>query len=367
MKIATTTFHCAYNYGAVLQAYSLVKSLRNSGYDASVIDYWPKHRREEELSPWIKKKPFSTVTMMQNAVIAFRYSALTARRKKFDHFRENILPRTEQRYDSAETLLKNPPQAEAYITGSDQVWNPATGVDPVYFLEFAKELGKKSVAYAPSIGLPSIPEKFQPSMRKLISQVDHLSSREHRGCEIIKELTTRTAEVVVDPVFLQTKEEWSSLVQAPTIKGDYILVYAVRRREHMEKEVLKLKKKLGLPVVMIVGTNPCSRGLMPADHVVWDAGPVDFVNLFAHATCVCTNSFHGTAFSIIFQKPFFNFPHTNGDSRASSILDRTNQKDRLIYPGMQTPDIFNSSKIDQEKLQQEIQKSKKYLHDSIMA
>jgi hypothetical protein len=100
---------------------------------------------------------------------------------------------------------------------------------------------------------------------------------------------------------------------------------------------------------------------MPSDTVAWDAGPLEFLRLISEATCVLTNSFHGTAFSVIFDKPFLNFSHTAGDTRASSILARSGLGKRLVYPGNKTPDIFSAGKADRDTLNTEIAQSREFL------
>jgi len=367
LKISTVTFHCANNYGAVLQAYSLVSSLRGMGHDANVLDYWPKRRIDDASSLWMKDRFYKPVSLVHNFLTAVNYSSFKKRRLNFKSFRDNVLVKTERVYRTISEILKQPPDSDIFITGSDQVWNPETGVDPVYFLDFVNSIGGKSIAYAPSIGLPNIPTKYQKEMARLINGIDYLSSRERRGSEIIKELTGRNASTVVDPVFLQTPKEWLSIASEPFISGEYILVYAVRRREHMEKEVARLKKRLGLPVVMIVGTNPAARGFMPADKVLWDAGPKEFISAFANASFICTNSFHGTAFSLIFKKPFYSFSHTQGDSRASSILERADLKDRLIQPNQQLIWGNEYKSNPGQRLEDEICRSREFLKASLIS
>lgn len=362
MKLATVTFHCAYNYGAVLQAYALVNALQKLGHDTCVLDYWPAKRLAAAKSVWNQKTGARALVM--NGIIAAKYFPIMKKRKRFDSFRSDMLSVSVNRYHNVDEILESQETFDAYITGSDQVWNPDTGIDPVYFLQFAKALKAKSVAYAPSIGLPKIQDKYKSQMATLISKVDALSSREHRGAEIINELTGRDAKVVVDPVFLLSKEDWAEVVKPLALPDKYILVYAVRRRSYMEKSINKLKKELGLPVVLIVGSNPAARGFINADYVMWDAGPQEFVSMFSNAAYVCTNSFHGTAFSLIFEKPFLTFPHTNGDSRVSSILKRANMEKNIVREGDPLRTEFNAFE-GSGLLDKEINASLDYLKGSL--
>lgn len=340
MKVAVITFHAAYNYGAVLQAYSLQQTLDRAGFEPVIIDYWPESRTKASRSMMSSLRGLKGLII--NVLTIINYKEIQKRRRRFDDFRTWAWNRTEQRYLSNDHLTGSPPGVDLFITGSDQVWNPSAGIDSAYFLDFAVRAGKATASYAASIGLPDIQERDRPMMASLIDGVERLSVREHRAAEIVKKLTGRDAKVVVDPVFLQTAEQWSKLVKEPAIKGDYLLVYAVRRRSYMESIVKQIKKRFGLKVVLIPGTNPAARGFISADEVVWDAGPTDFVSLFAHAKAVCTNSFHGTAFSIIYNKPFVSVSHTDGDSRVTSILERLGQGWRQLKEGDELPEHFLS-------------------------
>lgn len=365
MKIATTTFHGAINYGAVLQAYSLVRYLNDIGHEAQVLDYWPEHRVTAN-SIWIRGKSMNLGVLAMNALNASHYRGLSRKLRRFAEFRDHYLPRTPTSYARIDQIRADPPDVECYITGSDQVWNPATGIDEVYFLAFAREQQRRSVAYAPSIGLPSLGPVQTARMAPLIAPIDYLSSREHRGSELIRQLTGQTARTVVDPVFLQDAEAWRRIIPASPQTEPYILVYAVRRRAELEQAVRQIKKQTGLRVIQIPGTNPLTRGFMPSDTVAWDAGPLEFLQLISGATCVLTNSFHGTAFSVIFGKPFLSFSHTAGDTRAGSILARCGLSKRLVRLGDKAPDIFSAGETEWETLNAEISQSKAFLHNSIL-
>lgn len=359
-KIGTITFHCAYNYGAVLQAYSLVKFLKNQNYQAEVIDYWPPRRIEDKNRFFLNKNIFHPVIIIQNMIKFLKMTDLKDKKNKYDIFRSEILSVSSTICNSSEDLKKISKHYNYIITGSDQVWNPMTGYDGNYFLEFAEH--KQKIAYAPSIGVPNIPSNLAPKIANLINDFSYLSSREHRGSEIIKELTGRDSLTVVDPVFLQTKEEWLDITVPMELPEKYILVYVVRRRKNMETYLNKLKAELDLPIYLIVGTNSASRGFISADKVFWSAGPKEFVTLFSKATVVCTNSFHGTAFSLIFRKPFLVFPHTTGDSRVKSILSRCDLEERIVSPETNNfKDPFALPTGNFDLLEQEIKASKEYL------
>lgn len=363
MKIATTTFHCAINYGAVLQAYSLIRYLNDIGHEARVVDYWPHHRQVAN-SPFLPSRMLSPSVLLRNGLSLLHYRELMRKIDNFAAFREEYIPATRV-YTSFDELVADLPPVDCFITGSDQVWNPRTGIDPVYFLDFVKSSNARTVAYAPSIGNPWIDDAQRARMAQLMGKIHHLSSREYSGSELIQSLTGRESATVVDPVLLQNAKQWLRICEPVEIAGDYILVYGVRRRKSLERVVLDVKRQTGMKVVQVVGTNPLSRGLVSADHVVWDAGPKDFVSLIANAKGVITNSFHGTAFSIIFRKPFLSVSHTEGDTRAHAILQRCGQLHRLIAPGASTPSFLENWEGDWVTLEKEISMSKAYLESAI--
>lgn len=310
----------------------------------------------------------SKYAYLYNILTAFHYSKIKQKKQRFNDFRSKYLKHTEKQYFSLEDIENDIPRCDAFVTGSDQVWNPNHN-DRVYYLPFAHKIGAKAIAYAPSVGLDKIPADFVPKMKNWLADMDVLSCREEKGSELIKELTGRECATVLDPVFLLEKSDWAKLISEPIIKGDYIAVYALRRRGNFEKNVARLSKKYKLPVVLIPGENPLSRGFFKADKVMWNMGPREFLNILYHAKAVCSNSFHGTAFSIIFEKPFFTFSHTTVDYRASNIADKLGLSERICGVGeIPKTDLFD---IDIESTRSRLAKlrgdSQKYFLNALNA
>lgn len=303
--------------------------------------------------------------MVINALKLLHYTQLKLKKQRFNDFRSEYFKCTRE-YHDLEEIQKEVPICDAYVVGSDQVWNPIK-FDPVYGLPFAQERGIRTIGYAPSFGECSLDAEQERIMKPLLGKIDFLSCREEQGAKIISGLTGRECKNVLDPVLLQTKEEWAEVIGEPIIDNKYLLVYALRRRAHMEENIAKISKKTGLKTVLIVGENPAARGFIKADKVMWSAGPKEFLNLFYHAQAVCTNSFHGTAFSTIFQKPFFVFSHTREDYRAINLMNMLGLKDRIIQIG-ESPkrDIFDIDfKLSKKYYEERIKESKEYLTNAL--
>ncbi len=205
------------------------------------------------------------------------------------------------------SLRTNYPVTDAYICGSDQIWNPyyKKGYnDPGYFLNFVPK-GKKRIAYAPSFGCDDIPLEAQKNLKYYLDQFDAVSVREQEGADIIEKYADMKVPVVADPTFLLTREEWKSIAKIPANTPDkYILCYRFMKNEEMTECMNYLSKTLHLPII----TLPLSRvALSDPYKKQFEAGPEEFIGLIQNATLICTDSFHATAFSLIMNKPFYTF------------------------------------------------------------
>lgn len=315
-KIGIITFHFVNNFGGALQAYALRRVVEDKcNVSAEIIDY---HNWFIELTDTIRLFPITTnisefVSGLKTMRNRFR------RIEKFNDF--NIAyNKLTRRYWNKWQLKCNPPGDDKYICGSDQIWNPflTMGIVPNYFLNFESNPANK-IAYAPSLGTDGVPYVYRRKIRKFISSIEHLSVREKSGQEFIKELTGRNAKRLIDPTFLLTKREWESVGKNPMqTKEPYILLYIMQSDSKMYEYAKKIKDKMGIKLVEI------SRyGYQPGfvDEIVIDVGPEEFLGLFRDATYVCTNSYHGLAYSIIFEKEFCLVPCKRFTARINNMLD----------------------------------------------
>lgn len=373
-NIKTITFHNAYNYGAMLQTYALQNKIKNLGYETEVIDFL-----SEELGKDYKVKFFN----FSNGIKSF-ISSLTSypiRKKRaeiFEKFLREKIKLTEKKYFSIEDLRKDSEDFEICITGSDQVWNPAIVYSPVYFLDFGSKKMKR-ISYVASFGQEKILKEYEEKVGEHLKNFDCISVREKSGINLVKELSGENAVQVLDPVFLLTKDEWKKLenniVKDFGLNNGYILVYSMEKNPLIIEAAEKLKKYLNKPIVIIhssYGITTQIEILKSKNINIPVAGPQEFITLFANADCIVTNSFHGTAFSIVFDKPFLSVPHSTRNTRLQSVLELLKLEKRFIGKNdknISGEELFNKAKLKDKDtdllLQNEIKKSEEFLKSSI--
>ncbi|OJU14457.1 MAG: hypothetical protein BGN88_00650 [Clostridiales bacterium 43-6] len=314
-KIGLITFHKSYNYGAVLQAFALQKELSDLGYSSEFIDY---NRNDIARMGFLKKSKHLVWTRIMKPLLTGN-----KRERRTDLFRKEYFKIGSTTYNNRKELLNNPPEYDAYLTGSDQVWNlKHTGNDPSYYLTFVPE-GKCKASYAASFGVSKLRENDSPILKEYLKGFHNISVRENEGKEIIAHHTGLPAEVVLDPTLLLTKQDWEKYIGKRQIQSDYVLCYCMPGDKNVMKSINVIARRIAdeknLKIINI-GHKEYKKLVFWETHVL-DAGPVEFLNLFYHASYVVTNSFHGTSFSVNFQKPFV-VPINLALSKESSLNSR---------------------------------------------
>jgi len=301
MTIGTITYHESINYGAILQAYALQKILVDMGHISEIIDYCNPQRGITALSRYHRVRHFVWQGIVK------RTSVGRERQKRTKEFRLKHLRLSARKYYDAETLHSAPPLYDAYITGSDQVWNPRNNNnDSSYFLTFAPP-GKRRISYAASFGISQIQDRFVSDYGEWLKQIHCLSSREIEGKQIIEQLTGLDAEIVLDPTLLLNQDQWRRIAISYKSPKPYILCYYMPGDKRVNKSITKLARQVSILTgweIICIGQKEYMR-LHPWRHSIFDAGPAEFLGLFQNASFVVTNSFHGIAFSVNYKKPFF--------------------------------------------------------------
>jgi hypothetical protein len=302
MKIKTITCHKVYNYGASLQEYALLRYLNKNGHNAKTINYTPSY-----LSNHFSLLTVSNPKYNRNWFIKALYLLaklpqrlpLLKRRKAFDVFEEKFIPTTKQNYKTNEELKIKIPGADAYICGSDQIWNSffQNGKDPAFYLDFVPS-NKLKIAYAASFAIDEIADDLKPFVKEKIEKIDKVSVREPSGLKILDNLGIQNAVQVVDPVFLIEKDFWISNFVTP-IKEKYIFVYDCDSNKNIKNIVEDTAKKYKLKIYTV------NQNIKYATKNFYKKGPETFLSLIHGATYVVSNSFHAVAFSLIFNKLFF--------------------------------------------------------------
>lgn len=331
MKIATITFSHAHNHGSMLQTYALqqfvCKLCEQVGVTAEyiVIDYDTDLQRELYS---VFKSGLNTKSIVKNCIACLHYKALKTRHAKFESFLRDKCHLSE-RYTSFRQLVDDAPVADIYISGSDQLWNVRSqDFSDVYYLPFVK-VGKR-ISYAASFGPLKIDwSKYDAhKYTNLLSSYQAISVREEGSADNVEYLIGIRPQVHLDPTFMLTVEEWRKIQSDANYRGGkYILLYCLEPSKKQLCMAQAISKKLGLPIV-VLRYNNTNDWFNPFVHK-YDAGPTDFLAYIDHAALVLSSSFHGTAFSLIYHKPFYVF---NGltDNRISSILHRIGLEERSI-------------------------------------
>lgn len=353
------TFHTPKNYGAVLQAYSLMSYLKTCFGDVKIIDYNTENLRGKY--PLIPK--VYSVGSFINAVLllpSFRKKKL--KYEKFDAFAKMNLDLTE-RYNTTDELCSEKISADAVITGSDQVFNPNRITDErkAFYLDFVSCQSVK-ISYAASFGVNDIDESKTDEIRNYLESFRFLSVREKSGAEIILKLTGRKAAEVLDPVFLCNKENWRRLAEPYyRIYSNYLLYYRLIGSKVSDTAAEKAAKEKKLKLVIL------TDGLLKsvAKTVIRDAGPSEFLSLISNADYIVTDSYHGAAFSVIFEKQFL-FTDTDPVTghRTRSLLDKlriTGQAYILNGTGRTWIEYEKIKKI----IENEKERSEKFIRDAI--
>ncbi len=333
-KIGICTVYTGYNYGSALQAYATKHILTNLGYKSELLtikgSILPgRDIRINKLFTIIFRSLFHSGGMKNLK----NYGASIAKKLPkqsiacFNDFFEKLQPKA-----VAYHTLKKEAHTKTYyafLSGSDQVWNSAVFyVDPFYYLRFAPS--EKRIAFAPSFGRNYVPDYNKKRISGFISEFKYISVRESSGADIIKELTGKDAEVLIDPTLVLSAEEWTkslSLKKNPNEK--YLLAYFL---DTPSKQAIEITKKISRDLNLKIINLPYVFENSELGNT-GVAGPCEFVEYIKNAKFVCTDSFHGTAFSLNFNIPFYTFDRNYGNAgkqsaRIESILKMASLSER---------------------------------------
>lgn len=350
-RVAILSWYNYDNYGTVLQAYALEYIINKLGYEAYHIDYTPYKSPNIFYNENIIKESITRVKQK----LSDRYIEDERRKERFDDFRSRFLRLTDKcviqsDFDKLNRVFS------IFVTGSDQIWSPFL-FDDRYFLDFVRENNKK-IAYAPSLGVETIPyEYLKVKYQEYLADFDCLSVREKQGSAILSDILKRDVTVVMDPVFLLSKDEWNSLI--PYEKNEeYILAYFLGNNKNNIRKAKKYAKACNKKLKII----PIFKSMSAANFEM-GVGPIEFLGLIKGAYAVLTDSFHGVAFSLVFRKEFFVFERFNKsnvksqNSRIYNILDLLGLESRLVHNDIDsktTIDYNNVSKLLRSQQEQSI-------------
>lgn len=381
-KIGICACYNTKNYGSMLQSLATGKKIKDLGYDYEFIRYTRKPTIDLVIRSIgrIPERVHGKIVNIERKKKLKKYpeaaQGIAKRNRCFDTFMNQTFTSMSPRYDTMPELKKAAVDYSAVLVGSDQLWRPEGYTTGFYNLMFVPDNVPK-IAYATSFGVSQIPESKKKIAKQFLSRMDYISVRELRASEMIKELIERDVPTVVDPTLLFTGEEWNSIIpQKKIIDEKYIFCYLLGSNPQHREWVNELKKITGYKIVTIPFLDEFVESDMTfGDYQIFDAGPAEFVNLIRNAEYVCTDSFHGSVFSILNHKQFVTFNRFSNESKNSrnsrieSLLTQTGlQKRRMTSSDQHIYEVIEQ-KIDydlvEKKLTEMRAKSVNYLENAL--
>lgn len=371
--IGIITFHCSNNYGAMLQAYGLKSFLRRNGKKADIVRYEPFYMTGRHW--WIPYAPLLgwkgqiwCLFNMCNGFLAHLRTreAFSRQLQNMNYFRYKYLVNKKRRKILTAAGLRRL-KYRCYVLGSDQIWNPdiTCGLKKAYFGAFQNRRKKRVISYAASFGGSELSPRYDKEFAKLVSHVDAVSVREEEAVPYVERLYGSKVTAVLDPVFFLKKESWQNVERIPerADKRRYILVYVTEPNREMADYAKKLSRDTGLPVMEV---RAGQLGTDAGFEVDYSTGPGELLGYIHRAEYVVSNSFHAVAFSIIYEKQFLAFVHSNLGARVRNILRIHGLQERLCE-GSRTADIH--ARIDweavREKTKEHVRLSGEFLLNQI--
>lgn len=367
-RVLLATVFTGYNYGSCLQAFAGRMFLENQGFDCLMVA-----RRSFIKGRNVHLGKLFTI-LCRSLILKGKSNSLSTYQKQYartlvgdsaERFRNFIAENLSPHYLSWGELKSAAKESVACFSGSDQIWNSSSlYVDPLYYLRFAPSC--KRVAFAPSFGRDFIPNYNVKKMAGWISSFARLSAREDSGVELIKKITGKDATQLIDPTLMLDSADWTSALRLNERKDKYILAYFLDEPSPVAQNVIKLlTEKWNCKVIAI----PYVFADMSYCGCVEAAGPKEFLELVKGATVVCTDSFHGTAFSINFHTPFYVFERNYGSaskqsSRILSLLTQMKMMHRYEVSDIKSENNIDFSYSD-KVLNEEREKSRQYVINSI--
>lgn len=351
MKVGILTFQFAYNYGAMLQAFALRTALIKQGCEVDVVPYYPENfKKAYSIDPFESK-----ITFKHRVYNLITYMKRYKQALKFDQFKFDNLYSTSYEFGTTEELIQYLCDYSLLVCGSDQIWNDSiTGNTDAYFGAGADI---RKIAYAASLGTKKLSAVQKININKHISEFSYVSVRESSSSVILSSYYN-DVEVVCDPVFLLSKNEWEIIEKSINVEDKYLLLYLLEDNIELVRCAFEYAHQNGLIIYEIHPTlSSHHSGCIELKNV----GPQEFVYLVDHAQCVCTNSFHAVSFSVIFRKKLIHIPNSHSPERTESLLSIIG-----IDLSQETKHhLYDLEKLSYEELNKFVLSSKEYLSCAI--
>lgn len=361
MKICILTLHRVFNYGSILQTYATQKVFEKYGFRVEIVDYITEQRTNKRL--FLQVPDFVKKDLLHKSTyILFRAASICIKKLEFGRFLKKHINLSKKKYISTQDLKKDPPVADLYVAGSDQIWNSKynEGVDEGFFLGFVSNVPK--IAYASSFGKSELEEWEKKPIYKYLNDFEAISVREEGAVDIVRSLELQAISII-DPTLQVDKKDWLAIASKRLIKEKYVFLMLLYNEDNGATEYARnLADRFGWKLVKLSWEL---RKPKQVDILMTHRSPEDFLSLIYYSEYVVTNSFHGLAFSINLNKNFVVFPRNEFNSRIESLLRITNLSERLVNNTNEM--IF--SEIDYERvnkcLDNEREKAKTFLEKAI--
>lgn len=383
-KVGLVTCYFKNNYGSQLQAYATQKVIQDLGYETETIECESnidfkagkkKYYKSQIFNFSFVKSKFGMIKMKIDTKLNKKLGKNVAiRNAKYKEFKKNY--KMSNKYLTYQELGELSKNYASVVVGSDQLWLPVNVVSDYYTLNWVAD-GVNKISYSTSFGVSSIPDEYKTLYETFLNKIDSLSTRENTGVDIIKNTIGKEAKLVCDPTLLFDKDEWMSIQEEkPFADGDYIFCYFLGNNMEHRKFAERLKEKTGYKIVSL---NHCDEYVKYsdkfADEAPFNVGPAEFLNLIRNAKIVLTDSFHGTVFSLIYNKTFFNFRRhsaknkNNTNSRLDSLLQIAEVSNERILTGTEDVETVLEYKIDFDKVNKNLkifrEDSKEWLKEAL--
>ncbi|MBQ8181713.1 MAG: polysaccharide pyruvyl transferase family protein [Ruminococcus sp.] len=328
MKIDIITLHRVRNYGSSLQTLATQNYLRKKGCKTEIIDYYPERYTSLGLLKRLKNK---SERLANNPILLFGARCVISvsyvkKKLVFDSFLRKYIKMTSKTYRTENELLRNVPKADAYCTGSDQVWNSYwnEGVDRPLYLSFLPESAYK-FSYAASIGTSKLSDKEKSQVVPLLKEYRHITVRENNGVEILNDAGIPNTLQMLDPTLLFKADEWNKYTSDKYKKKKYVVTYNLHHDKKIDDYAAKIAAKKNLKVLNI---SYNIHDIIRKGKLEWCPTVSEYLGLIRDAQYVVTDSFHATVFSLLFHTNFMVIYPEKASSRLRSILELTGLNER---------------------------------------
>jgi len=311
--VMVVTCHHVENFGAIMQACALCRAIGQLGYRAVLMNH------AGVTTPLPRK---------QTGLRSGTFPAVMRRHWRTRRFKQRFLPLHETFYADETRLRSDPPAVDAFVCGSDQIWNlKMQGFNPAYFLTFVPD-GTPRLSYAASFGAYQPTDEDRDRLTEALSKFSALSVREARGVDIIGQLIDKPVEHVLDPTLLDV--DLSDCAAPPAKRKPYLFSYHVYGNPEYREALRRVAEATGLRIVSF-GSTPGLK-LPATDADALSAGPGQWLGFIRDAELVCTDSFHCSVFSYKFRRPFLSLAPRQSPNRVRDFLSRAGLEANYVGP-----------------------------------